>query len=150
MWVWTKKAEADFLAKWGKRKSLTRKAGTEALYDGAPLSNGFIEAYSGRGWIESADEAPPKTQWQVCVNGDKEKFYKRRWEMLKFWLSQKNVPSITLIAENMGLSRGEVLSNFVRKHGPRLAEKYGKLPYFPGGKGQKLCDAWQKVMEAKA
>jgi hypothetical protein len=79
-----------------------------------------------------------------------EKVRESRWKQLQFWLSQKNIPSGNYIAVAMGLSSSEILTQFVRDHGERMADKFGKLPYFPGGHGRKLSEAWVRVMEVRA
>jgi hypothetical protein len=155
-YVWTKKAEQDFLDKWGHSRPLARKAGTEATYDGKELTSLVIPAYAERGWIKLAEgkarakEETPSRYGYRLKNDAQEKIRESRWKQLQFWLSQKNTPSVSYIATSMGLSSSEILTKFVQDHGERMAEKFGKLPFFPGGHGRKLSDAWVKVMEVRA
>jgi hypothetical protein len=150
-WVWTKQAEKDFIAKWGNSRPLTRKAGTTATYDGKDLNSMVIPAYRERGWITCTNDEPyvPETRGYRRTNFEQEKVREERWKQLQQWLSHKNVPSVTFVATNMGLSSGEVLTNFVKNYGANLAQKFGKLPHFKGGQGQHLSEAWLRVMEAK-
>jgi hypothetical protein len=154
-YVWTAKAEKDFVEKWGNSRPLARKAGTPATYDGKDLTSLVIPAYAERGWIKLAN-GKRKVKAEASFHGYRvaedaqEKSRESRWKQLQFWLSQENVPSISYIAESMGLSSSEILTQFVRDHGERMAEKFGKLPFFPGGHGRKLSDAWVRVMEVRA
>jgi hypothetical protein len=153
-YVWTKKAEQDFLDKWGHSRPLARRAGKPATYDGKELTSLVIPAYAERGWIKLAGSKKVKTETSVhgyrLAEDAQEKIRESRWKQLQFWLSQKNTPSVSYIATSMGLSSSEILTQFVRDHGERMAEKFGKLPFFPGGHGRKLSDAWVKVMEVRA
>ena len=87
---------------------------------------------------------------QRKMDEKKEQVYENRWKMLQYWMKQRNIDSIQQIAQNMGFSGREVLRDFVKAHGERMAEKYGKLPYFTGGQGRELSVCWTRVMEAKA
>jgi hypothetical protein len=151
MYVWTAKAEREFKAKY-PRRVCQRKAGTEATYDGKKLTRQFVIAYAERGWIDAIDDVIPdaETRGHRLKNAEKAKVHEKRWKDLQFWLRQKNVPSVNYVAVCMGLSGSEILSKFVRDHGVEMAGKYGKLPFFPGGRGQHLSDYWERVMEAKA
>jgi hypothetical protein len=118
------------------------------------LTSLVIPAYAERGWIKLANgrrkvkAETPFHGYRVAEDAQ-EKIRESRWKQLQFWLSQENVPSISYIAESMGLSSGEILAKFVRDHGERMAEKFGKLPYFPGGHGRNLSDVWVRVMEVR-
>lgn len=152
MYVWTAKAERDYRAKWGPEHPCKRRAGQPATYGGSTVIQTTIaKAYAERGWIEIAQEKKPAME--TCgrkMNEKREQAYEDRWKKLQYWLRQKNIESIQQIAHNMGFSGREVLRDFVKAHGERMAEKYGKLPYFAGGQGHELSVCWTRVMEAKA
>jgi hypothetical protein len=153
-YVWTKKAEQDFLDKWGHSRPLARRAGKPATYDGKELTSLVVPAYAERGWIKlasgkTATDDNTHQGYRLTENAQ-EKVRESRWKQLQFWLSQKNIPSVNYIAGAMGLSSSEILTQFVRDHGERMADKFGKLPYFPGGHGRKLSEAWVRVMEVRA
>jgi hypothetical protein len=153
-YVWTKKAERDYRAKWGPEHPCKRKAGQLATYGGSTVIQSTIaKAYAERGWIKIVHEKEPAMDMrgrQRKMDEKKEQVYETRWKMLQYWMRQKNMDSIQQIAANMGFSGREVLRDFVKTHGERMAEKYGKLPYFTGGQGHELSVCWTRVMEAKA
>jgi hypothetical protein len=154
MYVWTKKAESDYREKWGPDRPCKRVAGQPATYGSSTVIQSVIaRAWQERGWIKQVDEVKPATERGRSarkVDTKREQAYEKRWKTMQFWMSQKNIDSIQQIAHNMGLSCREVLRDFVKAHGEQMAEKYGKLPYFVGGSGQKLSNIWTRVMEAKA
>lgn len=153
-YVWTKQAERDYREKWGPEHPCKRVAGQVVTYCGSTVIQSVIaRAWQERGWIKQVEEVRPATE-RGCgarkVDTKRERAYEKRWKTMQFWMRQKNIDSIQQIAHNMGLSCREVLRDFVKAHGEQMAAKYGKLPYFDGGNGQKLSSIWQRVMEAKA
>jgi hypothetical protein len=151
MYVWTAKAEREYRKKYPGRQCL-RIAGKEAKFDGKKLPISIARAYYERGLIKSRDgEIIIDTEERQGRKkaAEMKEIFESRWLQLQFWFRQKNVPSINFVAANMGLG-SEVLAKFVRNHGEELAAKYGKLPFFSGGRGQHLSDYWTRVMEAKA
>ena len=146
MYVWTKKAETDFRAKYPHRP-LLRKAGHEVIWEGRPILAGTIlDGYISRGWI--AEDGKIKTLRDGCpVKTGKTLDYREqrtRWQKLQKYLS---IPGISLheVATKMGYRSTTPIGDFVCKYGEQLAKKYGKLPYIR--KIQKKY--WLEVMEQK-
>ena len=152
MYVWTKKAETDYRARYPHRKN-ERKEGTQALWEGKELSKSFVEGYAERGWIvEMVANKPKKIRLRkkakASIDGygmTKEK-KRRRWGQLMFWFGQPNHYTIEDISAKMKLRSSSTISAFIRNYGIELANKYGKLPYKEGLR----MPIWAQVMEAKA
>jgi hypothetical protein len=147
------KAEMDYREKWGPEYPCKRKAGQPATYGGSTVIQSVIaKAYAERGWIENAPEEKfaDRGPRSTVADAKREKVYEKRWRQMQFWMAQKNVYTIQQVAENMGFTGRDVLRDFVRNHGERMARLYGKLPYMYGRKGHELSPIWTRCMEAKA
>lgn len=145
MFVWTKKAEDDFRAKYPKRP-LLRKEGHEVIWEGKPLGIGSImDGYIARGWI-AEDGKIKRAAKPVCNLGKVMPIKEQvsRWKKLQRYLSQPKV-SMREVAVKMGYRSTTPLGDFVTKYGVDLAAKYGKLPYVRNIKKKSLLT----VMEPK-
>lgn len=145
MFVWTKKAEDDFRAKY-PQKPLARKAGHEVIWEGQPLEKGSIlDGYIARGWIAKngkilREEKPNYNPGKVMPMREQVS----KWKKLQKYLSQPKV-SMREVAVRMGYRSTTPLGDFVTKYGVSLAAKYGKLPYVRNVKKKCLLT----VMEPK-
>lgn len=143
MWVWTRQAEIDFIAKWRDSKPLTRRAGEEALFDGNPLSNSVAIAYQERGWIRQVGGGPVARR----VDGLDEEVKRERWRKLKLYFQRSKRTTLRDISQKMGFKDATSLSHFIDKYGEEMAEKYGKLPKPSLSGGRALTTpAWAKVI----
>ncbi len=152
MWLWTKQAEADYLAKWGKSRPMKRRAGTEALYDGRELSGAIACAYIERGWVERVDDykgGPIRKEKRI--DGLDEDVKRDRWKKLKMLFQRSNKTTLREVSQKMGFADASSLSHFVEVHGMEMVEKYGRLPEPSLSGGRKLSAVhWLRILEAKA
>jgi hypothetical protein len=150
MYVWTKKAETDYRAKYPHRKN-ERKAGGVIKWDGRVLEAGTIlDGYIARGWVCKVNEQKKKVVLKIkekkfrCGNVLSETEKKMRWYKLIYFFHQPTAWTIETITNALGYSSRSMLSDFIKRHGKELAAKYGKLPYNKWLK----ASYWQEVMEA--
>lgn len=151
MYVWTKKAEADYRAKWPD-SPCKRIAGREALYDGKKLTSTDIPAYQERGWIKRVGEyqGGPMNR-DERGNGLLEDVKRDRWKKLKILFQRSSSTTLAEVSQKMGFSNKTSLSHFVETYGEELAEKYGRLPVPSLSGCRKLkSQIWIRVMEVKA
>lgn len=148
MFVWTKKAEEAYRAKYPHRKN-ERKAGTMVTWEGKELHAGTIlDGYASRGWVDEVEPEPvivepvkstPKKKIHTLPNTEKRK----RWYKLAYYFNQPAPMSLEEIAKQMGYRSHHTLSDLVKNYGEEMVKKYGKLPYREGMK----APYWRKVME---
>lgn len=148
MFVWTKKAEEAYRAKYPHRKN-ERKAGTMIMWEGKELHDGSIlQGYYSRGWVEEAKKSEPKVKLKRTHKyhsmPDSEK--RKRWYKLIFFFNQPNKLTLDYISKGMGYHSHNVISDFVKNYGEEMVAKYGKLPY----REELRSLFWKNVMEMKS
>lgn len=128
-----------------------RIAGTEAIYDGVPITrshtvyDGFLE----RGWIADSDVGKIcMADMNACTarfNGGQSQECQRedRWRLMMAFCADDDVDSLVALSNRMGFSKGDSITKFVRKYGRDLAKKLGKLPNVKSLKK----GIWLEVME---
>jgi hypothetical protein len=152
VYVWTKQAEIDFIAKWGHSRPLTRRAGREALYDGRQLNATIASAYAERGWIKLIDEyGGGPVNRDKRIDGLAEDVKRDRWKKLKMLFQRSNKTTLREVSQKMGFADASSLNHFVEVYGIEMVEKYGRLPEPSLSGGRKLSAVhWLRILEAKA
>lgn len=147
--VWTEKAEQEYAARHpGKRNQ--RKAGTQVIYDGKPVAvsmsdSAVFRAYKARGWVRVLREKKHEYIGELSPrpnNCFSEEAKEERWKLLQVLFGSETDYSLGEIADQMGLACTDSIHYFVRKYGPEMVSKFGKLPY-----KKRLGATYERFME---
>lgn len=147
--VWTEKAEQEYATRHpGKRNQ--RKAGTQVIYDGKPVAvsmsdSAVFRAYKARGWVRVLREKKHEYIGELSPrpnNCFSEEAKEERWKLLQVLFGSETDYSLGEIADQMGLACTDSIHYFVRKYGPEMVSKFGKLPY-----KKRLGATYERFME---
>lgn len=108
--MWTEKAEQDWKKKFGVHPFLNRKAGTEATFQGEPLTDfSIIDGYKARGYI--VKDTPCGHLSNEDLNDEE---VSERWQTIL--VLHKNGASKNRIAHELGYYSYTSLNTFIEKY----------------------------------